>query len=405
MIKVRLNLRNVVAGAICLAGVLTANNVLAQDFQHTDASGVKYTFSPTTEYGVDVVRLKTLDVASFPSGLTKWVLPEMVTNGATTYRLVGVASGAWSEGVVVSTNVTEIVFPKYVGTVYPELGSYWFPESSPFKNVHKITFGENIDYIPQCSKLPLDTIIFLGTSIIDAGSYGGLWSHSGLFADCPANTKIIVPCGTLNAYVTAFNNPTTTWSEPFFGGAKVWTAANFVEAECLNTLTVLSNNVSLGNAISQNGSGQTLTTTTPNNTNTTFSGTATLYALAKAGKVFIGWADGNLDNPRTITVSSDTTFTANFADCENTGIEETRSAAAGIQVYPNPANNTLNVQLENYVTTGALTLFDMNGKIVLLQAANGNSAQINLSQLTAGNYILRLVESGAASAGVQVIKN
>ena len=174
-------------------------------------------------------------------------------------------------------------------------------------------------------------------------------------------------------------------------------------ATCPSLLTVLSSDVSLGNALSISGC-NTLTTTTPNNPTTTFSGTATLYALPKGGKLFVGWSDGNLDNPRTVTVSSDTTFTAAFANCENTGIQEARSASAGIQVYPNPATGTLNVQLENYVTNGTLTLFDMNGRIVLSQSINGTSAQVNMSSLTAGNYILRLVENGTASAGVQVIK-
>ena len=86
-------------------------------------------------------------------------------------------------------------------------------------------------------------------------------------------------------------------------------------------------------------------------------------------------------------------------------MEEIRSAAADIQVYPNPANGTLNVQLEKRVNNGTLTLFDMNGKAVLSQAINGNSAQINLSSLAAGNYILHLVENDVANAGIQVIKN
>ena len=72
-------------------------------------------------------------------------------------------------------------------------------------------------------------------------------------------------------------------------------------------------------------------------------------------------------------------------------------------VYPNPAKNTLNVQLANNVS-GTLVLFDVNGKTMLSQTINGNSAQINMSSLTTGNYILRLVENGTASAGIQVIK-
>jgi hypothetical protein len=64
----------------------------------------------------------------------------------------------------------------------------------------------------------------------------------------------------------------------------------------------------------------------------------------------------------------------------------------------------LNVELERFVNNGTLTLFDMSGKVVLSQSVNGSSAQINLSALTAGSYILRLVENGTASVGVQVIK-
>jgi hypothetical protein len=149
--------------------------------------------------------------------------------------------------------------------------------------------------------------------------------------------------------------------------------------------------------------GGTIITSTPSNTSANYSGTVELVAIAKAGKVFTGWSDGNVDNPRTGTVSSDTTFTAHFATCENVGIKSI-NAESPLKVYPNPTNNALYVEMERFVNNGTLTLFDMSGKLVLSQAINGNSAQINLSVLTAGNYILRLVENGTASAGVQVIK-
>jgi hypothetical protein len=158
----------------------------------------------------------------------------------------------------------------------------------------------------------------------------------------------------------------------------------------------------LGNARSYSVGGS-LITSTPSNTSATFSGTAELIAIPQGGKVFVGWNDGNVTNPRTVTVSSDTIFTANFATCENVGIKSI-NAESPLKVYPNPTNKTLNVELERFVTNGTLTLFDMSGKLVLSQSVNGNSAQINMSALTAGSYILRLVENGTASAGVQVIK-
>jgi hypothetical protein len=41
---------------------------------------------------------------------------------------------------------------------------------------------------------------------------------------------------------------------------------------------------------------------------------------------------------------------------------------------------------------------------VLSQVVNGKSVSINMKSLASGNYILRLVENGKTSAGVQVIK-
>ena len=165
-------------------------------------------------------------------------------------------------------------------------------------------------------------------------------------------------------------------------------------------LTVLSSNVDLGSVISMS---EERILTTMLNTTTMFGGTATLYALTKAGKLFTGWSDGNLDNPRVVSVARDSTFTANFADCESLSVRSTQAAISPLKVYPNPVNNTLNIELENHVNA-TLAIFDMSGKIVLSQPVNGNSAQINMLQFNAGNYILRLVENGIASVGVQVIK-
>jgi hypothetical protein len=41
--------------------------------------------------------------------------------------------------------------------------------------------------------------------------------------------------------------------------------------------------------------------------------TATLTATPKNGCTFVGWSDGNTDNPRTVTVSGDAAYIAQFA--------------------------------------------------------------------------------------------
>ena len=391
MIKVRLKLRKVVAIAICLAGVLNANNVLAQhtEFEYTDASGVKAMY--TTNHGVIIdcencVTMKS--IVSIPTDLTKWVLQDNVSNGANSYQLIKVNTNIFEENYfnVQIPSLTELVFPNTMIRI--DLG--W---QNNFGNLRKVTIGKNVEFLGVFDDLPLDTIVFLGDKAFESFAEGD--RLVGSFKGAPATCKVIIPCGTYAKFAASI----TANLNGYWGNI---TVANLKEAECLNTLTVLSSDVSLGNALSISGC-NTLTTTTPNNPTTTFSGTATLYALAKEGKVFVGWADGVVGNPRTVTVSSDTTFTAVFATCEETGIRSAQ-AAAPLKVYPNPATSTLYVELENYVNNGTLTLFDMSGKVVLSQTFNGNSAQINMSALSAGNYILRLVENGTASAGVQVIK-
>ena len=70
--------------------------------------------------------------------------------------------------------------------------------------------------------------------------------------------------------------------------------------------------------------------------------TATLLATPWGGRAFLGWSDGNGDNPRTLVVTSDTTLTALFATAE-------------------PHTDTLllgTLTLRDTLTLGTLTLYD-----------------------------------------------
>jgi hypothetical protein len=398
-------LRNAVKTVAVLAVFsLFANSALAQEtVSFTDASGVTCTY---TSHGTFQECYLTR-VTNLPASVTKWVIPEQITFPGGTLPVVDFLYGAWDDLPINGNNtLTEIVFPKFMESYDPGSQTQFGTSSTRITNLHKLTFGEQFLRATGTNGFagqPLETVTFKSEYVITGGSQPGQYNFSYTFENCPATTKIIVPCGTKQIFVDNFNTPNSAGYNRWQDDHITWTAANFEEAPCLNTLTVLSSNTELGNAISQNGSSQTLTTTTPDNTSAEFSGTATLYALAKGGKLFVGWSDGNLDNPRTVSVSSDTTFTASFATCEGSGIAEAQ-AASPLRVYPNPANTTLNVELENNVTGGTLALFDLNGKAVLSQAISGSSAQISLSALSAGNYILRLVENGTASAGVQVVK-
>jgi hypothetical protein len=394
MKRVNFKWKNVATIVACLAVLLSANNVLAQTFNYTDASGVtcEYEVNYTQTYddgSFPVVTLKK--IITMPSSVTKWALPETVTNSNIGYRVwYNAALNNPGDGGNLVSQLTEIVFPKFMKQIAMNNSTV------PTTNLHKVTFGEYAEY---CSTnlfgySPFDTVIFKGARIFvndDGYVKAGFRDCFGVFGTNPTGTKIIIPCGTMAKFVTSMTNYPNTWN----GG--LWTSANLVEAECLNTLTVLSSDNNLGLATANCGWLWSNATTQGN-----VSGNVTLYALPKGGTVFLGWNDGNLDNPRIVNVQSDVTFTANFAACSGAGVAELRSAPA-FQVFPNPAKDNLTVQLQED-TAGTLAVFDLNGRIVKSQPINGSTAVINTSSLASGIYVIRLEKGGTAVAGVKFVK-
>ena len=104
------------------------------------------------------------------------------------------------------------------------------------------------------------------------------------FSEAPSNLKINLLCGTKEAYMANAN----------------WAALTYpINEISSNILTVKSNDNRMGEAYIP----------TPN---TCDNNTAIIEALPREGYQFAAWHDGNTDNPRTIIVTQDTTFTANF---------------------------------------------------------------------------------------------
>jgi hypothetical protein len=109
--------------------------------------------------------------------------------------------------------------------------------------------------------------------------------NSNTFNRVSKFTPLYVPCGKETVYAAA-----TGWID----------FHSYSPQNCLNyiSVTTLSNDVSLGVAV---GGDRIFGR-----------GTLTLYAISLVNSIFTGWSDGNTDNPRTVLVSSDSTFTANF---------------------------------------------------------------------------------------------
>ncbi len=86
-----------------------------------------------------------------------------------------------------------------------------------------------------------------------------------------------------------------------------------------------------------------------------------------------------------LTVSSITSFSLNTNYCVLTTTEELGKKTNNISIHPNPANNILYVLNSNDLKE--VTVFDVNGKIILLQ---NQPTAIDIANLNAGIYFIKI---------------
>lgn len=70
------------------------------------------------------------------------------------------------------------------------------------------------------------------------------------------------------------------------------------------------------------------------------------------------------------------------------GINET--ANSSFEVYPNPANDVINIKLNNK-SNALINILDLSGKLVKTTNVNGTSTSINTSDLTSGVYFVDVI--------------
>lgn len=149
------------------------------------------------------------------------------------------------------------------------------------------------------------------------------------------------------------------------------------------TITVLSSNSAWGTV---SGGGSFLENTT-----------TTISATPNQGYLFVSWQDGNTDNPRTITVTADMTYTATFAD--NVGIDEV--AMGEVTLFPNPASSTVTVRANGMEQ---VSIIDLNGRTVMTQRVDTETATFDLGTLAKGTYFVRIVGQQASAVRKLVVK-
>ena len=152
----------------------------------------------------------------------------------------------------------------------------------------------------------------------------------------------------------------------------------------------------------------------------------TLIAMPNQGYLFDSWEDGNFDNPRSVAVTSDSTFIADFVKCEitqaidtvvpnfvtvgehtfySTGrysfevqheadcdtiydINLTVLAEPVYDIGPNPTEKILNINTDGFISY--VEFFSPTGQLVMRKEVNGNFAECDVEAFAPGVYIVRI---------------
>lgn len=223
----------------------------------------------------------------------------------------------------------------------------------------------------------------------------------------------IMPSYVINIFENPTNGGVTTGSGSYLSGSSAtltatanngYTFSNWTE----NGNVVSSNNtyiftVSANRNLVAQFTPITFTVTTssnPTNAGTTLLGgsyisgsSATVIAIANNGYIFSNWTEnGNIvssNNIYAFTVSANRNLIAQFSSI--TGIKE-NPFANSFNIYPNPAGEILNVELDNMNEKQIkILVYDVLGKVMTdeaLKLKNGK-AQINVSELESGIYFIK----------------
>ena len=75
-----------------------------------------------------------------------------------------------------------------------------------------------------------------------------------------------------------------------------------------------------------------------------------------------------------------------------------------VRLYPDPVIDKLNVVLSKPVTEMRIALFSLNGVQLFSTKTNSNNAELDLSQVASGIYLVKIIISGECVLAKQVVK-
>ena len=110
--------------------------------------------------------------------------------------------------------------------------------------------------------------------------------------------------------------------------------------------------------------------------------TLTLTATPNENYIFVEWWDGDTNLIREVVLNSDLTISASFK-LDITSIQNVPDENM-LRVFPNPVENILSINADFEITS--LRLVDLTGRTLI--NLSGNYRSIDMSGISAGNYIL-----------------
>ena len=99
------------------------------------------------------------------------------------------------------------------------------------------------------------------------------------------------------------------------------------------------------------------------------------------------WPSGVVDTFNNVNVNQSLEITE--GQTLSTGVP----SLDNIAVFPNPANDYITVKSDYNLDDAIISLFDLNGRRVLNYKNSSNNNLIDVSKLSSGEYILRLITS------------
>ena len=200
------------------------------------------------------------------------IIPSTVTHGGRTYTVKQVGGFAFA----FCTGLVSVVIPDGVTVV----GSYAFKGCTSLTTV---TIGSSV--------VNLNTESFYGCSSLSSMTMRGMSPPtlaSSVFTGVPSsNVSVYVPCGRISPYEAA-----PVWGN--FGSIAEWPSCAPSRYTVLTSVSDSTLGIVVGGGLH---SADTV---------------VDICAVGRYGCAFIGWNDGDTNNPRTIEVNSDTAFMAMF---------------------------------------------------------------------------------------------